>query len=161
MNVDDSLNASTASGDFRASCSCAPFAGIGRAESVSQALVCTGAESDRPPFPLCATRVNIGWNTKGNIGLVVGATYPDEAREIRAICPDLPILMPGVGAQAGDLEAAVQAGIDGNGGNLIVNASRGVLYAKPVESADRPPWAEGARIAAIELRDAINAARGA
>ena len=66
MNVDDSLNASTASGDFRASCSCAPFAGIGRAESVSQALVCTGAESDRPPFPLRATRVNIGWNTKGN-----------------------------------------------------------------------------------------------
>ena len=81
-------------------------------------------ERQEPLYSYVARLAN-GWNTKGNIGLVVGATYPDEAREIRAICPDLPILMPGVGAQAGDLEAAVQAGIDGNGANLIVNASRG------------------------------------
>ena len=101
------------------------------------------------------------WNRHDNVGLVVGATYPQEAAEVRAICPTLPILMPGVGAQAGDLEAAVQAGVDALGGNLIVNASRGVLYAPPAASSDRPAWAEGARVAAVALRDAINAARGA
>jgi orotidine-5'-phosphate decarboxylase len=116
-------------------------------------------ERQEPLYAYVARLAN-GWNTRGNIGLVVGATYPDEAREIRAICPDLPILMPGVGAQAGDLEAAVQGGIDAVGGNLIVNASRGVLYAPAVASTARPDWAEGARVAATELRDAINAARG-
>ena len=116
-------------------------------------------ERQEPLYAYVARLAN-EWNRHDNIGLVVGATYPAEAREIRAICPTMPILMPGVGAQAGDLEAAVQAGIDAVGGNLIVNASRGVLYAPPVVSTDRPAWAEGARVAAIELRDAINAARG-
>ncbi len=117
-------------------------------------------ERNEPLYAYVA-RLASTWNTRGNVGLVVGATYPVEAEEIRAICPEMPILMPGVGAQAGDLEAAVRAGIDGAGANLIVNASRGVLYAPPVASSDRPDWAEGARVAAIELRDAINAARGA
>ena len=113
------------------------------------------------PLYMHVARLANAWNTKRNVGLVVGATYPQEAQEIRAICPELPILMPGVGAQAGDLEAAVRAGIDATRAGLIVNASRGVLYAPPVASADRPHWAEGARVAAIELRDAINAVRGA
>ncbi len=122
-------------------------------------------ERQEPLYAYLARLAN-GWNTRGNVGLVVGATYPQEAQEIRAICPDLPILMPGVGAQAGDLEAAVRAGIDGVGANLIVNASRGVLYAPPAPAANaaaagRPDWAEGARASAIQLRDAINAARGA
>ena len=117
-------------------------------------------ERNEPLYAYVA-RLASTWNTRGNVGLVVGATYPVEAEEIRAICPEMPILMPGVGAQAGDLEAAVRAGIDGAGANPIVNASRGVLYAPPVASSDRPDWAEGARVAAIELRDAINAARGA
>ena len=113
------------------------------------------------PLYAYVARLASGWNVHRNVGLVVGATYPDEAREIRAICPTMPILMPGVGAQAGDLEAAVQAGVDASGANLLVNASRGVLYAPAVDSPDRPAWAEGARVAALELRDAINAARGA
>ncbi len=113
------------------------------------------------PLYAYVARLANNWNTRGNVGLVVGATYPREAEEIRAISPDLPILMPGVGAQAGDLEAAVRAGVDAALANLIVNASRGVLYAPPVASTDRPDWAEGARAAAIDLRDAINAARGA
>ena len=113
------------------------------------------------PLYAYVARLANDWNTRGNVGLVVGATYPREAEEIRAISPDLPILMPGVGAQAGDLEAAVRAGVDVARANLIVNASRGVLYAPPVASIDRPDWAEGARAAAIDLRDAINAARGA
>ena len=116
-------------------------------------------ERNEPLYAYVA-RLASTWNTRGNVGLVVGATYPVEAEEIRAICPEMPILMPGVGAQAGDLEAAVRAGVDAQRANLIVNASRGVLYAPPVASSDRPDWAEGARVAAIELRDAINAARG-
>ena len=120
--------------------------------------LCVGERNE--PLYAYVARLASTWNTRGNVGLVVGATYPVEAEEIRAICPEMPILMPGVGAQAGDLEAAVRAGVDAQRANLIVNASRGVLYAPPVASSDRPDWAEGARVAAIELRDAINAARG-
>lgn len=96
------------------------------------------------------------WNTRGNVGLVVGATYPAEAARIREICPDLLFLMPGVGAQEGDLAAAVRAGMDANGAGIAVNASRGVLYAG-VGAAGR--WADASRDAAARLRDQINAAR--
>lgn len=95
------------------------------------------------------------WNTRGNVGLVVGATYPAEATRIREICPDLLFLMPGVGAQAGDLEAAVRAGVDARGAGIAVNASRGVLYAGGFDGR----WADASRAAAIQLRDQINAAR--
>ena len=92
-----------------------------------------------------------GWNTRGNVGLVVGATYPEEAARIRAVAPELLFLMPGVGAQAGDLKAAVRASVDARGGGILVNASRSVLYAGS---------AEAARAEAMRLRDGINAARG-
>ena len=95
------------------------------------------------------------WNERGNVGLVVGATYPAEAKRIREICPDLPFLMPGVGAQAGDVEAAVQGALDAHGAGIIVNASRGVMYA-PAEDGR---WADASRRAAETLRDQINAAR--
>ncbi len=94
------------------------------------------------------------WNEAGNVGLVVGATYPEEGRRIREICPDQLILAPGVGAQAGDIEAAVRALIDARGGGVLVNASRGVLYA-----SDGPGFAQAARDEATRLRDAINRAR--
>ncbi len=95
------------------------------------------------------------WNVAGNVGMVVGATYPEEAARVRAIAPDLAILSPGVGAQEGELEAAVRACLDPSGRGLLVNASRGVLY------ANRSPegYVEAARAAAIVLRDQINAAR--
>ncbi|TAJ21931.1 MAG: orotidine-5'-phosphate decarboxylase [Dehalococcoidia bacterium] len=101
------------------------------------------------------------WNTRGNVGLVVGATYPSEAARIREICPDLLFLMPGVGAQDGDLEAAVRAGMDANGAGIMVNASRGVLYAGASGDPGCAPggWADASREAAITLRDQINAAR--
>ncbi len=101
------------------------------------------------------------WNAdRGNVGMVVGATYPAEARRIRAIAPDLPMLMPGVGAQAGDLEAAVQAAVDARGAGILVNASRGVLYAGATSGAGSlAEWAGAARDAAERLREAINAAR--
>ena len=69
------------------------------------------------------------WNTRGNIGLVVGATVPDQLASIRHLCPTMPLLVPGVGAQGGDLEAAVRAGTDENGRMAIINASRSVIYA--------------------------------
>ncbi len=96
------------------------------------------------------------WNEHGNVGLVVGATYPAEAKRIREICPDLLFLMPGVGAQAGDVDAAVQSASDAHGGGFLVNASRGILY--PPSEPGR--WQDASRAAAIELRDAINRARG-
>jgi len=100
------------------------------------------------------------WNTRGNVGLVVGATYPEEAARVRAICPDQLILLPGVGAQQGDIDAAVGAAVDANGRGVLVNASRGVLYAEPFKNGCAVGgWAEASRDAARELRDSINAAR--
>ncbi len=87
------------------------------------------------------------WNAAGNLGLVVGATYPDALERVRAIAPRLPILAPGIGAQGGDLEASVRAGIDRAGRGLLVSSSRGILFAgDPAEAAKR-------------LREAIDSAR--
>ena len=92
------------------------------------------------------------WNTRGNVGLVVGATRVDELREVRRLCPHLPILIPGVGAQGGDLEGSVRFGL-GQGSHLaLINSSRGVIFAS--RGAD---FAEQARNAAMGLRDQINA----
>jgi orotidine 5'-phosphate decarboxylase subfamily 2 len=99
------------------------------------------------PLYLAVARAVAGWNVHGNAGLVVGATYPQALAAVRSAAPDLPFLVPGIGAQGGDLRAAVAAGLDAAGGGLIINSSRGILY------ADDP----GA--AARELRDAIRAAR--
>ncbi|MBT5775178.1 MAG: orotidine-5'-phosphate decarboxylase [Dehalococcoidia bacterium] len=100
------------------------------------------------------------WNSRGNVGLVVGATYPEEARRVREICPDQLLLLPGVGAQQGDIDASVQAAVDANGGGILVNASRGVLYADPIKNGCAVGgWSEASRVAAKQLRDAINAAR--
>ena len=95
----------------------------------------------------------LAWNDAGNVGLVVGATYPDELRRVRDLCPTLPILLPGVGAQQGALEASLENGVDENGRNLIVSASRSVLYASP----DPGGYADAARREAGALRDRINA----
>ena len=95
----------------------------------------------------------LSWNDAGNVGLVVGATYPDELRRIRELCPTLPILLPGVGAQQGALEASLENGVDECGQNLIVSASRSILYA----SADPNGYADAARREAEALRDRINA----
>ena len=93
------------------------------------------------------------WNTRGNVGLVVGATYPDDLATVRGICPAMPVLLPGVGAQGGDLEASVRAGVDADGRGLVVSSSRGVIYASR-EPAD---FATAARSAALELRRRIAA----
>ena len=105
------------------------------------------------PFYQAVARRAVGWGPKGSVGLVVGATYPKELVEVRAIAPDAPILLPGVGAQAGSLRASVEAGVDRAGRNLLVSSSRGVLYA----SSDPVRFANAARNAAEKLRDEINA----
>ena len=88
-------------------------------------------------------------------GFVVASTYPDEARRIRALAPDRMFLMPGVGAQGGDVETAVCAALDANGGGLLVAPSRSVIY------ADRQDFERGASDAARRIREAANAARSA
>lgn len=100
------------------------------------------------------------WDEHGNVGLVVGATYPNEARRIREICPDMLFLMPGVGAQQGEVAEAVQAAVDAKGGGILVNASRGVLYASGGDPGCAPGgWLDSSREAARNLRDQINQAR--
>ena len=94
------------------------------------------------------------WNASGNVGLVVGATYPEELQKVRVQCPDLPILIPGIGAQGGDLRASVTNGLDARGGGILISASRQVLYA-----SKGPDFAERARDAALDLRDRINQSR--
>jgi orotidine-5'-phosphate decarboxylase len=118
-----------------------------------------GEAAGAPMEPLYArvARLANTWNTRGNVGLVVGATYPREAAEIRAISPDLPFLMPGVGAQQAEIDEAVQGAMDRSRAGIIVNASRAVLY----PAAPDGKWADASRKAAEDLRDAINTARGA
>ncbi len=97
-------------------------------------------------------RQAVAWNDNGNIGLVVGATAPDELARVRSIVGSMPILIPGIGAQGGDLEAAVRNGTDANGRRALIAASRSVIYASKGED-----FAEAARAEAQRLRDAINA----
>jgi orotidine-5'-phosphate decarboxylase len=94
------------------------------------------------------------WNTKKNIGLVVGATKPKELKRIRQMVPDMPILIPGVGAQKGDLKSAVQFGCDKRGEMAIINVGRSVIYA-----SDGKDFAERARAVALEMRDNMNVYR--
>ncbi len=99
------------------------------------------------------------WNLNGQLGLVVGATYPQEIERVRALAPTLPLLIPGVGAQGGDAAATVQAGWRGDAagatsGPIIVNSSRAILYA-----SSGTDFADAARAAAQVTRDALNRAR--
>jgi orotidine-5'-phosphate decarboxylase len=93
------------------------------------------------------------WNLNGQLGLVVGATYPAEIERVRALAPTLPLLIPGVGAQGGDAVAPVRAG-DRPGGPIIVNSSRAILYASSGDD-----FAAAARREALKTRDVLQAAR--
>jgi len=98
------------------------------------------------------------WNRSGQLGLVVGATYPAEIARVRAIAPTLPLLIPGVGAQGGDAAATVRAGWRGSAGAtvgpVIVSVSRGILYASETDE-----FAAAARAKALQLRQQLAAAR--
>ncbi len=106
-----------------------------------------------------ASQAQGAWNTNGQMGLVVGATFPEEIARVRELAPTLPLLIPGVGAQGGDAAATVKAGLkrDASGqvtGTIVVNSSRAVLYASSGDD-----FASAARQAAQATRLALNAAR--
>ena len=105
----------------------------------------------RLPLYQHLARSSLAWNMKGNLGLVVGATSPDQLEIVRGMCPGMPILIPGVGAQGGDLEVAVRLGTDHRGRLAIVNSSRGIIYA-----SSGPDFADAARKETDLLRQRIN-----
>ena len=107
----------------------------------------------KPLYQHVAQLVADKWNTNGQCALVVGATFPQELAAVRAIVGDMPLLVPGVGAQGGDVEATVTAGRTGAGAGMMINSSRAILYAAPEGSED---FAAAARRVALETRDAIN-----
>jgi len=108
----------------------------------------------RPLYQHVAEKVAREWNAHGNAALVVGATWPEQLREVRAIVGDMPILVPGVGAQGGDVEAVVRNAATAGGTGLLVSSSRAILYASQADD-----FAEAAANAARDLRDAIRRAR--
>ena len=91
------------------------------------------------------------WNKNNNIGLVVGATVTEQLKSVRTLCPTQPILIPGVGAQGGDLSASVLNGIDSRGRLALINSSRGIIYA-----SQEPDFPVAARQAAGEVNNNIN-----
>lgn len=105
----------------------------------------------RPLYQHVAHKVAHEWNAHGNCALVVGATWPEQLREVRAIVGELPFLVPGVGAQGGDVEAVVTNAKTADGTGLMVSSSRAILYAS--SGAD---YADAAAQAAKSLRDEIN-----
>jgi len=112
-------------------------------------------ESDgRKLYQIIAEKAARDWNANANVLLVVGATYPEELAQIRSIVGDMPILVPGVGAQGGDVAAVMANGATADGTGLVISTSRAVLYA-----GSGPDYAQAARAAALKLRDEINLCR--
>ncbi len=107
-----------------------------------------------PLYRRVAERAAMRWNAHRNLMLVVGATFPTEMAELRRAHPELWFLVPGIGAQGGDLDRTLAAGLDARGAGLLINSSRAIIYAGGAESA-------AIRAAALELRAAINRRREA
>ncbi|MFC1868680.1 orotidine-5'-phosphate decarboxylase [Thermodesulfobacteriota bacterium] len=105
----------------------------------------------RKLYQIIAAKASKEWNHNGNVLLVVGATYPWELAEVRSIAGDMPFLVPGIGAQGGDVEKAVKNGKTSDGGGMVINSSRGIIYASTGSD-----FAKAARDAAMRLRDEIN-----
>lgn len=110
----------------------------------------------KPLYQVVAQHVAELWNTNGNCAVVVGATYPRELAEVRKLVGDMPILIPGIGAQGGEIEATVKAGKDSRSWGMIINSSRGIIFASNGED-----FAQAARLATEKLRDEINKYRPA
>ncbi|MEA3442447.1 MAG: orotidine-5'-phosphate decarboxylase [Chloroflexota bacterium] len=103
-----------------------------------------------PLYELVARKAK-EWNIYGNIGLVVGATYPQELKKVRSICPKMCLLLPGIGAQGGDLPSVVKYGVDNQGEKAIIAVSRQILYASKGKD-----FAPAARNMAEKIRNEIN-----
>ena len=112
-----------------------------------QALDCGGV----PLYLRVAETIARDWNTHGNCALVTGATWPEELGQVRDVVGDMPLLVPGIGAQGGDVEAVMKHGLTTDGTGLMISSSRAILYAGGGED-----FAQAARVAAQDLRDTIN-----
>lgn len=108
-------------------------------------------EAQEPLYQVIARNVAESWNQNGNCAVVVGATYPRELAEVRAIVEDMPILLPGIGVQGGEVESTVIAGKDSRGWGMIINSSRGIIFASKGED-----FAQAARGAIQRLSTEIN-----
>ncbi len=108
--------------------------------------------ADGPVFTHVARRAADIWSQLGDVALVVGATYPAELAVVRSLVGDMPLLVPGIGAQGGDVEATVRAGRDSTGYGMIINSSRAIIYASSGDD-----FAVAARTGAMDLRDRIRA----
>ena len=109
-----------------------------------------------PVYEHVAKMIAEKWNDNGNCLLVVGATWPAQMAKVRGLVGDMPFLVPGVGAQGGDVEALVKAGRTADGTGLVINSSRAILYA-----GSGPDYASAARAETLKLRDTINRFRAA
>ncbi len=122
-----------------------------------QELDVLGADGQSMPlYQHVAMSIARGWNANGNCALVVGATWPEQLAQVRALIGEMPILVPGVGAQGGDVEAVIRHGVTAAGDGLIISSSRAILYAGNGED-----FAAAARQATLALRDEINRHRAA
>ncbi|MDQ6647172.1 MAG: orotidine-5'-phosphate decarboxylase [Pseudomonadota bacterium] len=115
-----------------------------------QSLDCGG----EPLYLRVAETIARDWNGHGNCALVTGATGPEEIGQVRARVGDMPLLVPGIGVQGGDVEAVMQQGCTADGTGLIINSSRGIIYA-----SDGEDFADAARAATDHLRQVINRCR--
>lgn len=107
----------------------------------------------QPLYQRVADLVANQWDRHQQCGLVVGATFPNELAQVRAIVGDMPLLVPGIGAQGGDIQATVAAGKNSQGSGMVINSSRAILYAQPTGNED---FRTAARRVALETRNAIN-----
>jgi orotidine-5'-phosphate decarboxylase len=105
----------------------------------------------RPLYQVVARLAAERWNASGEVSLVVGATFPKEIEVVRGIVGEMPLLIPGIGAQGGDVQATVRAGRTGAGTGMMINSSRAILYAGKGDD-----FAQAAARAAKETRDTIN-----
>ncbi len=110
----------------------------------------------RPLYQHVADLVANQWNRNGQCALVVGATFAQELAQVRSIVGDMPLLVPGIGAQGGDIAASVRAGRTANGTGMMINSSRAILFA----AKEGEDFATAARQAALVTRDEINRYRG-
>lgn len=121
-------------------------------------------ERDGAPKPLYEVVAGMAandWNANGNVGLVVGATVPDQMRRIREAAPNLLFLIPGIGPQGGDLDLAVSSAVDARGGGFVISASRQIMYAAQTSTRTHRTTPEARKRiekAAKEIRDGINRA---
>jgi orotidine-5'-phosphate decarboxylase len=108
-------------------------------------------ETGEPLYQVVARHVAQHWNTNGNCALVVGAPYPEEIQRVRAIVGDIPFLIPGIGAQGGEVEATVKAARDSRGWGMIINSSRNIIFASQGDD-----FAQAAREATVQLHEQIS-----